>query len=138
VWASGTAKLSLLFRAAGEPAKPNHRERDMRLSPARVEQALSQFEAQVLPEDHPSMAKIKGLWGDHTYFLAPNGLNIVEPVESDDSGTEVAAVVNLATWTDDSATSLSPHAPQATEVLVEFDDKGDQPEEPGMKPNRRH
>jgi len=45
----------------------------MRLSQARVEQALSQFEAHVLPDDHPSMARIKGLWGDHTYFLAPNG-----------------------------------------------------------------
>ncbi len=58
-------------------------EHDTRLSPARVEQALSQFEAQVLPEDHPSMSKIKGLWGDHTYFLAPNGLNIVEPIDAD-------------------------------------------------------
>jgi len=110
----------------------------MRLSPARVEQALSQFEAQVLPEDHPSMAKIKGLWGDHTYFLAPNGLNIVEPIERDDSGAEVAAVVNLATWTDDSATSLSPHAPQTTEVLVELDADGGASEKPGVKPHLRH
>ena len=110
----------------------------MRLSPARVEQALSQFEAQVLPEDHPSMEKIKGLWGDHTYFLAPNGLNIVEPIQRDDSGAEVAAVVNLATWTDDSATSLSPHAPQTTEVLVELEADGEESEDAGVKPHLRH
>ena len=111
----------------------------MRLSPERVEQALSQFEAQVLPEDHPSMSKIKGLWGDHTYFLAPNGLNIVEPIETDSSGGEMAAVINLATWTDDSATSLSPHAPQTTEVLVEFDGERDQAHgQNGVKPHLRH
>jgi hypothetical protein len=129
----------LRFRIAGETRKPErHRERDMRLSQARVEQTLSQFEAQVLPEDHPSMEKIRGLWGDHTYFLAPNGLNIVEPIERDDSGAEVAAVVNLATWTDDSATSLSPHAPQTTEVLVELEADGEESEDAGVKPHLRH
>ena len=110
----------------------------MRLSQARVEQTLSQFEAQVLPEDHPSMEKIRGLWGDHTYFLAPNGLNIVEPIDRDDSGAEVAAVVNLATWTDDSATSLSPHEPQTTEVLVELDADEDEGKDDGVKPHLRH
>ncbi len=110
----------------------------MRLSPARVEQALSQFEAHVVPDDHPSMPKIKGLWGDHTYFLAPNGLNIVEPVDAGDTGVEVAAVVNLATWTDDSATSLAPHAPQATEVLVEFDADKPENDNQGAKPQLRH
>jgi hypothetical protein len=110
----------------------------MRLSPARVEQALSQFEAQVLPEDHPSMAKIKGLWGDHTYFLAPNGLNIVEPIERDNSGAEVAAVVNLATWTDDSATSLSPHEPQTTEVVVELEPDEEESKDDDVTPRLRH
>ena len=53
----------------------------MRLSPSRVEQTLNQFEARVLPDNHPSMPKIKEVWGDHTYFLAVNGLNIVEPLD---------------------------------------------------------
>ena len=111
----------------------------MRLSQARVEQALSQFEAHVLPDDHPAMQRIKGLWGDHTYFLAPNGLNIVEPVESSDSGVEVAAVVNLADWSDGTGTSLSAHEPQSTEVLVEFEAEGDTNDNaPGVKPHLRH
>src|SRR5205085_2926722 len=63
-----------------------HKESDMRLSPARVEQTLAQFEAHVLPDDHPAMQRIRGLWGDHTYFLAPNGLNIVEPIDGGDAG----------------------------------------------------
>jgi hypothetical protein len=92
----------------------------MRLSPARVEQTLSQFESRVLPDNHPSMAKIKEVWGDHTYFLAVNGLNIVEPLEGNGPGTESGTVVNVASWTDSQATSLAPHAPEPTEVVVEF------------------
>jgi hypothetical protein len=92
----------------------------MRLTPTRVEQTLSQFEARVLPDNHPSMPKIKEVWGDHTYFLAVNGLNIVEPLDRRDSGVEAAAVINVASWTDSQATSLSPHAPEPTEVVVEF------------------
>jgi hypothetical protein len=110
----------------------------MRLSPARVEQALNQFEAHVIPDDHPSLPKIKGIWGDHTYFLAPNGLNIVEPVDGGDFGVEVAAVVNLADWTDDSGTSLAPHEPQSTEVLVEFDADDAADNDAGVKPHSRH
>ncbi len=100
----------------------------MRLSPARVAQTLSQFEAYVIPDDHPSLPQIKSRWGDHTYFLAVNGLNIVEPIEgreAGDSGVQEAAVINLATWTDDTATALEPHEPEPTEVVVELD-----PEEP--------
>ena len=110
----------------------------MRLSPARVEQALNQFEAQVVPDDHPSMERIKGLWGDHTYFLAPNGLNIVEPIDGGDAGVEVAAVVNLADWTDESATSLAAHEPQATEVVVEFDAGDVDGDDAGVKSHLRH
>jgi len=101
----------------------------MRLSPSRVEQTLSQFESQVLPESHPSMSKIKEMWGDHTYFLAFNGLNIVEPLDRRDSGAEAGTVINVASWTDSNGTSLAPHAPEATEVVVEFateDDASDQ------------
>jgi len=107
----------------------------MRLSPAQVEQALNQFEAHVIPDSHPVMAQLRRLYGDHTYFLAPNRLNIVEPLEPSDSGTEAGTVINLASWADESATSLEPHEPEATEVVVEFaggDDLADK------GPERKH
>jgi hypothetical protein len=92
----------------------------MRLSQTRVRQTLNQFEAHVIPEDHPSMPQIKGIWGDHTYFLAVNGLNIVEPLEREGSRAPAGTVINIASWTDETATSLVPHEPEATEVVVEF------------------
>lgn len=104
----------------------------MRLSPERVEQTLNQFEAHVIPDNHPSMPKIKDLWGDHTYFLAVNGLNIVEPLDPNHSGAAAAKVVNLADWTDESATTLAPHQPEATEIVVEFDPDGEAGEEPDV------
>jgi hypothetical protein len=96
----------------------------MRLSPERVEQTLNQIEAHVIPDTHPSMPQIKRLWGDHTYFLDVNGLNIVEPIERNAGGEQAgqsACLVNIASWTDESATQLVPHEPEATEVVVEFD-----------------
>ena len=103
----------------------------MRLSPSRIEQTLSCFDAKVLPDNHPATPKIKELWGDHTYFLAVNGLNIVEPLARD-SGVEAGAVINVASWSDSKATSLTPHEPETTEVVVEFG-----PEEGGQD-NRPH
>jgi len=92
----------------------------MRLSPERVQQALDQFEAQVIPDSHPAMAQLTELYGDHTFFLAANGLNIVEPLGASEAGVETAAVVNLASWTDASAVSLRLHEPKATNVIVEL------------------
>jgi len=108
----------------------------MRLSPAQVERTLNQFEARVIPDDHPSMSKIKDIWGDHTYFLAVNGLNIVEPVDSGETGAvAMGTVVNVASWADESATKLAAHEPEATEVVVEFDREDD---EDAGKPGLRH
>ena len=102
----------------------------MRLNSARVEQALNQFDAEVIPESHPAMPQLKGLYGDHTFFLSANGLNIVEPIGPSDAGVQEGNVVNLADWADSKATSLKPHEPEPTEVVVAFEP--DEPEEPDL------
>ena len=92
----------------------------MRLSEARVQQTLSQFEAQAIPENHPALGQLKELFGDHTFFVDANGLNIVEPIQHADSGSQAGKVVNLANWADDDGTRLQPHAPEPTETVVLF------------------
>lgn len=92
----------------------------MRMSPAWVRQALSQFEAEVIPERDPVMARLTLLFGEHTFFLAPNGLNIVEPFAPREPGVLFGKVINLANWTDDNTSSLVPREPEVTEVVVEF------------------
>jgi hypothetical protein len=93
----------------------------MKLTSAEVEQALRQFPAQVIPDGHPLVPQLNELFGDHTFFLDDNGLNIVEPaVEASLGRPQTGRVVNLANWNDATLTSLAPHEPEATDATVEL------------------
>ena len=52
----------------------------MKLNAAQVTRTVSQLEVEALPENHPLTPKLNQIFGDHTYLLDDNGLNIVEPV----------------------------------------------------------
>jgi hypothetical protein len=54
----------------------------MKLTSAQVERTLGQFEARAIPDDHPVIPQLNDLFGEHTFFLDRNGLNIVEPAEA--------------------------------------------------------
>ena len=90
----------------------------MKLNSDQVEYTLAQFEAQVIPEDHPLVPKLNELFGDHTFFLDGSGLNVVEPNESTEAGPPAGTVVNVANWSDAQLTSLTPHEPEPTELVV--------------------
>lgn len=90
----------------------------MKLSAERVDRTLSQFEAMPLPEDHPAIAQLNQLFGDHTFFLTVSGLHVVEPTEA--PAEDAGQVVKLASWSDPNRTSLVPHEPEPTEVVVDL------------------
>ena len=90
----------------------------MKLNSVQVERTLTQFQAEAIPEDHPVIAQLNDLFGEHTFFLDGSGLNIVEPTDSDWAGTQAAKVVNLANWSDDNPARLEPHEPEPTDVVV--------------------
>jgi hypothetical protein len=93
----------------------------MKLNSAQIQQTLTQFKAQVIPEDHPQVLELKELFGDHTFFLANNGLNVVELKENIRAGTPTGIVVNHASWSDPGLTNLAPHEPEPTEVVVSLE-----------------
>jgi len=95
----------------------------MKLSSALVERTLSQFEAQAIPENHPAVPQLNSAFGEHTFFLDDNGLNIVETAESEE-GARAGKVVKLASWKDANRTSLAPHEPEPTDVVVELEGDG--------------
>jgi hypothetical protein len=101
----------------------NTKENAMKLTPTQVERTLSQFEAQAIPEDHPAVSQLNELFGDHTFFLDSNGLNIVEPTEPAEAGVQAGRVVNLANWSDEKLTKLAPHEPEPTDAIVELGSK---------------
>jgi hypothetical protein len=96
----------------------------MKLTSALVDRTLNQFEAQAIPENHPVVPQLNSLFGDHTFFLDTNGLNIVEPTGPTDTGARAGQVVKLAGWSDDKRTSLAPHEPEPTDVVVVLDTQG--------------
>jgi hypothetical protein len=89
----------------------------MKLTSTEVERALRQFEAQALPDGHPMVPQLNELFGEHTFFLDSNGLNIVEPAESAEAGiVQSAKIVNLASWNADDDLEL--HEPKPINVVI--------------------
>jgi hypothetical protein len=92
----------------------------MRLNSAQVTQALTQMEAQVLPDDHPAVTELTDVFGDHTFFLDESGLKVLEPTEMPETDVQSSEVVSLADWSDATLTSLKPHAPEPTGTVIVF------------------
>ena len=92
----------------------------MKMNTAQIEQALHQFQAEAIPAEHPMMPQLERLFGEHTYFLDGNGLNIIEPVDAEKSDGKQGVVVNLASWADAKAEALQPHRPEATDLVVDL------------------
>ncbi|HMA74513.1 MAG TPA: hypothetical protein VKP67_23950 [Xanthobacteraceae bacterium] len=89
----------------------------MKLTSALVERTLTQFDAQAIPDDDPAIPQLNRLFGDHTFFLDSNGLNIIEPAGPPQTATE-GQVVKIASWDEGSPHSLAPHEPEPTDVII--------------------
>ncbi len=99
----------------------------MKLNTALVDQTLSQFDAQAIPDDHPVVPQLNNTFGDHTFFLNGSGLHVVEPVEPAAVDPEAGKVIKIATWTDENRSSLAPHDPEPTDVVIPFKGGGPEP-----------
>ena len=93
----------------------------MKLNATQVKQTLNQFDAQVLPDDHPAVAQLNNLFGDHTFFLDGGGLKVLEPVEAPEAKAQAGEVVSLADWSDSELTRLMAHEPEPTGEIVVFE-----------------
>ena len=90
----------------------------MKLNSAQVKQTMTQLDAQVLPEDHPAVAQLNSVFGEHTFFVDQSGLKVLEPSEAPEIEGQTGQVVSLADWSDSDLTSLRPHEPEPTGVIV--------------------
>jgi len=95
----------------------------MKLNSAQVERALKQFEAQALPDDHPVVPQLASMFGDHTFFIDSGGLNVLEPTQASEPEAAAGMIVNLAYWSDETLTKLSPHATEPTVVIVSLESR---------------
>jgi hypothetical protein len=95
----------------------------MKLNSTQLERTLSQFSAEVLPDDHPALKQLSSIYGDHTFFLDGSGLNVLEPADTAETDAQTGEIVSLANWSDTTLTSLRPHEPEPTGVLVVLEPK---------------
>jgi hypothetical protein len=95
----------------------------MKLNTAQLERTVNQLQAQALPDNHPLIPQLNRLYGDHTYFLNGEGLNIVEPADQalelpTKQVSAMGVVFNVAYWTDSNPPKLEAHEPEMTENTV--------------------
>jgi len=90
----------------------------MKLTPAQIEQASKQFDAEPVSEESKLAPELHKVFGDHTFFLGSTGLHIVHAVEATEAAAPETRVVKLASWTDPKRTTLAPHDPEITETVV--------------------
>ena len=95
----------------------------MKLSSTQLKQTLSQFNAEVLPDDHPAVTQLNNLFGDHTFFLDDSGLKVLEPTGAPEMEAQTGEVVSLADWSDATLTNLKPHEPEPTGVVIVLQSK---------------
>jgi len=93
----------------------------MKLNSTQVEQTLSQVNAHVLPDNHPTMTQLTSVFGDHTFFVDETGLKVLEPTPSLSAERQTGEVVSLADWSDADLTRLMAHEPEPTGVIVVFE-----------------
>ena len=89
----------------------------MKLTSGAIEKAVQQLDLQPVPDSHPVMQRFNALFGDHTFFIDSQGLNIVEPDEPAD-GMETGRVVKLASWADAARTKLDQHEPVPSDTVI--------------------
>src|SRR5262249_62060496 len=83
----------------------------MKLTPAQVERTLTQFEGEVIPDNHPVIPQLNSVFGEHTFFLDSHGLNILEPTEASAAGGQSAKVVKHPNASERKPNSLAAHQP---------------------------
>ena len=88
----------------------------MKLTSTLVERTVAQFHAVALPDTHAAHQQLEEIFGDHTFLLNDKGLHIVEPEAEDNA--EVGRVVKIADWQGPGQTTLAPHRPEPTDVVI--------------------
>jgi len=94
----------------------------MKLNDVLAERTATQLGAEAIPEEHAAMPQLNQVFGEHTFFIAPEGLHIVEPGEPNDAGLPTGEVLRVAGWSDDNRAALVPQQPETTGVVIVFAD----------------
>jgi len=71
-----------------------------------------------ISEAHPVLADLVDYFGEHTFFLTPDGLLVWELAENSEADEELLVAVRVAQWADDDRSKLAPHPPETTQTAI--------------------
>lgn len=109
----------------------------MKLSTQQVAAVKQELGADPVDEANPAMETLRNAFGDHTFYLASDGLFVLEPADKDAAETASAAntdtakepaqqmkepahLVLVAAWTDENKNSLQPTPAQVSATVVDL------------------
>ena len=90
----------------------------MKLTDAQIAAVEAQTGSKAVPADDEAAISLSGDFGDHTFYLDPNGLYVFERGEKPDFDGEFAVLVQIAEWTDETRTALHPIEPDIRPVTI--------------------
>ncbi len=91
----------------------------MKLNAVQLQKVEEQFGVEAIPEEDPVTSELKEAFGDHTFFLDADGLNIIEPNVFPESS--IGKVVKVASWSSDEQTELLRHEPEVLPITVDLE-----------------
>ncbi|WPZ36046.1 hypothetical protein T8K17_07850 [Thalassobaculum sp. OXR-137] len=95
----------------------------MKLTTDQTAAVQRQTGADPLPEDNPTMGQLREIFGEHTFYVAEQGLVVPEttPEPAAPEATEDAVEFMLvAVWAGEDKQSLQPIEPQPTGIKLEL------------------
>ena len=91
----------------------------MKLNAVQLRKIEELFGVEAIPEEDPVTSDLKEAFGDHTFFLDADGLNIVELKVFPESS--IGNVVKVASWSSDEQTKLLRHEPEVLSITVDLE-----------------
>jgi hypothetical protein len=100
----------------------------MKLSEKQIAVVKARLGADPLEQENSAMPALRQAFGDHTFYVGPDGLLIFEPLAESANSAGSAQLVLVASWTDENKNALTPVPARPTEQTVDFaaddDEKG--------------
>ncbi|WP_420562818.1 hypothetical protein [Thalassobaculum sp.] len=96
----------------------------MKLTTDQTAAVQRQTGADPLPEDNPTMGQLREIFGEHTFYVAEQGLVVPEttpePAAAEASEDGSVEFMLVAVWAGEDKQSLQPIEPQPTGIKLEL------------------
>ena len=94
----------------------------MKISEHEIKEIHEKLGIHPLPDDYTTLANLREVFGDQTFYMTADGLHIWEYADVAGAEGQVIIALKVASWANETKTDLSIHKPQLTDVTVKLND----------------